>query len=97
MSENGNRCIVSMQDHFSRFPAAYAIPEATSEAVVDCILRFSMDFGYPKCIPSETRVCVLLGCFIEFRSPSPSPDSGVLLPTGFLQIKFESSLGTCHP
>ena len=27
-------------------------------------------------IPSETRVCVLLGCFIEFRSPRPSPEEG---------------------
>ena len=53
MSENGNRYIVSMQDHFSRFPAAYAVPEATSEAVVDSILKFSMDFGYPKCILSD--------------------------------------------
>ena len=48
-------------------------------------------------IPSETRVCVLLGCSIEFRSPRPSPDSALLLPTGFLQMKLESSLGTCHP
>ena len=35
-------------------------------------------------LPSQwrTRVCVLLGCFIKFRSPKPSPDSRLLLPTG---------------
>ena len=53
VSEGGNRYVITLQDHFSRWPAAYPVSEATSERVIDAIQRFSSDFGYPKCILSD--------------------------------------------
>ena len=53
VSENGNRYVITLQDHFSRWPAAYPVSDATSENVIDAIQRFSSDFGYPKCILSD--------------------------------------------
>ena len=53
ITENGNRYIMTFQDHFTRWPAAYALKEATDKEVVDCIRTFSHDFGYPATILSD--------------------------------------------
>ena len=53
MTERGNHFIMTFQDQFSRWPAAYPLEEATSERVVDCIKKFGSDFGYPDCILSD--------------------------------------------
>ena len=42
--------IMTFQDHFTRWPAAYALKEAADKEVVDCIRTFSHDFGYPATI-----------------------------------------------
>ena len=53
ITENGNRYIMTFQDHFTRWPAAYALKGATDREVVDCIRTFSHDFGYPATILSD--------------------------------------------
>ena len=52
-TERGNKYIMTFQDQFSRWPAAYPVQEANSERVVDCIKKFGSDFGYPECILSD--------------------------------------------
>ena len=53
MTEQGNKYILTFQDHFSRWPAAYPMEEATSENVVSAIKKFSNDFGYPTTLLSD--------------------------------------------
>ena len=47
ITEDGTRYIMTFQDHFSRWPAAFPLKKATGTEVVDCIRSFSRDFGYP--------------------------------------------------
>eukprot|EP00794_Sanderia_malayensis_P002304 gene2304-2653_t len=49
----GSRYVLTMQDHFTRFPAAYALEETNEYKVIECIESFANDFGYPKTILSE--------------------------------------------
>ena len=53
ITENGNRYIMTFQDHFTRWPAAYALKEATEKKVIDCLRIFSHSFGYPIAILSD--------------------------------------------
>lgn len=48
LTMGGNRYVMTFQDHFTRWPAAYALPQAKEEQVIQCIQAFSRDFGYPK-------------------------------------------------
>ena len=52
VTENGNKYALTMQDHFTRFPAAFALEEAREHQVIECIRSFARDFGYPKKILS---------------------------------------------
>ena len=53
VTENGNKYVLTMQDHFTRFPAAFALEEAREHQVIECIRSFARDFGYPKKILSD--------------------------------------------
>ena len=53
LTEDGNRYIMTFQDHFTRWPAAFPLKKATEIEVVDCIRSFSRDFGYPDKILSD--------------------------------------------
>ena len=44
---------MTFQDHFSQWPAAFPLKNATETKVVDCIRSFSRDFGYPEKIFSD--------------------------------------------
>ena len=52
-TEKGNKYIMTMQDHFTRWPAAYASPEATAKTVVEGVQSFARDFGFPDSILSD--------------------------------------------
>ena len=51
--ENGNDYIMSFQNHFTCWPAADALKEATKREVIDCLMILSHDFGYPIEILSD--------------------------------------------
>ena len=53
VTEGGNRYIMTFQDHFTRWPAAYTLKEATEKEIIDCLRIFSHDFGYPTAILSD--------------------------------------------
>ena len=53
LTVGGNRYVMTFQDHFTRWPAAYALPQAKEEEVIQCIQAFSRDFGYPKSVLSD--------------------------------------------
>ena len=63
-SLNGNRFILTLMDQFSRWPAAYPIPDAKAETILDCIKQFGNDFGFPRCLLSD-RGKNLLGSVIS--------------------------------
>ena len=44
---------MTMQDHFTRWPAAYASPEATTKTVLEGVQSFARDFGFPDSILSD--------------------------------------------
>ena len=52
-TEKGNRYIMVMQDHFTRWPLAYASLEATAKTVVEGVQSFARDFGFPDSILSD--------------------------------------------
>ena len=52
-TEKGNKYIMTMQDHFTRWPVAYASPEATAKTVVEGVQSFARDFGFPDFILSD--------------------------------------------
>ena len=43
-TEKGNKYIMTIQDSFSRWPAAYTSPEATGKTVVEEVQSFDRDF-----------------------------------------------------
>ena len=53
LTEDGNQYIMTFQGYFTRWPAAYALNQATEKEVIDCLRMFSWDFGYPKTILSD--------------------------------------------
>eukprot|EP00794_Sanderia_malayensis_P010573 gene10573-11695_t len=59
VTTKGNRYVLTMQDHFTRFPAAYALEEANEYKVIECIQSFANDFGYPKTILSDRGAAFL--------------------------------------
>ena len=67
LTDEGNRYVMTFQDHFSRWPAAFPSKNATETKVVDCIQSFSRDFGYPDKILSE-RGSALLSDIVNMMS-----------------------------
>ena len=73
-----SRYVLTMQDQFSRWPAAYAVHEISAETTVDCIENFVGDYGYPGKVLSERgsnfklsfsrRACKTMG--IQLRNTS---------------------------
>eukprot|EP00794_Sanderia_malayensis_P001170 gene1170-539_t len=59
VTTKGNRYVLTMQDHFTRFPAAYALEEANEYKVIECIQSSANDFGYPKTILSDRGAAFL--------------------------------------
>ncbi len=53
MTEKGNKYVLTMQDHFTRFPVAYPLGEANELKIIECIPSFASDFGYPQNILSD--------------------------------------------
>eukprot|EP00795_Rhopilema_esculentum_P017524 gene17524-9148_t len=53
VTQNGNKYVMTFQDHFTRWPAAFPLKNATEIEVVECIRWFSRDFGYPSRILSD--------------------------------------------
>ena len=78
VTSSGNKYVLTMQDQFSRWPAAYAVPEISAETTVDCIEKFAGDYGYPGTILSDRgsnfmsstfrRACKKMG--IQLRNTS---------------------------
>ena len=58
-TEKGNKYIMTMQDHFTRWPAAYASPEATAKTVVEGVQSFPeiLDFLIPSCQIKDRPLC----------------------------------------
>ena len=56
-TEKGNKYIMTMQDYFTRWLAAYTSPEATAETIVEGVhdQSFSRDFGFPNSILLDRR------------------------------------------
>ena len=53
LTPGGNRYVMTFQNHFTRWPAAYSLPQAREEEVIQYIQAFSRDFGYPRSILSD--------------------------------------------
>ena len=53
LTVGGNRYVMTFQDHFNRWPAAYSLPQAREEEVIQCIQAFSRDFCYPRSVLSD--------------------------------------------
>ena len=45
-AEKGNKYSMTMQDHFTRWPEAYASSEATAKTVVEGVQSFARDFNF---------------------------------------------------
>ena len=79
VTTSGNKYVLTMQDQFSRWPAAYAVPEISAETTVKCIERFAGDYGYPCTILSDRgsnfmsstfkRACKKMGVRLKNTSP----------------------------
>ena len=78
VTSSGNKYVLTMQDQFSRWPAAYAVPEISAETTINCIEKFAGDYGYPSTILSDRgsnfmsstfgRACKRMG--IQLRNTS---------------------------
>ena len=52
-TEKGNKYIMTIQDSFIRWPAAYTSPEATGKTVVEEVQSFDRDFWFPDSFLSD--------------------------------------------
>ena len=50
---NGNKYILSVVDHFSKYAAAYATSKQDSKTVIDCLTKLFSEFGVPSKILSD--------------------------------------------
>ena len=50
---NGNRYILSVVDHFSKYASAYATSRQDSKTVIDCLTKLFSEFGVPSKILSD--------------------------------------------
>ena len=52
LTVGGSKNVMTFQDHFTRLPVAYSLPQAREEELIQCIQAFSRDFGYLRSVLS---------------------------------------------
>ena len=62
----GNKYILSVVDHFSKYAVAYATPRQDSKTVVDCLTKLFAEFGIPTRILSDQGRSFISQEFLHF-------------------------------
>ena len=48
VTERGNRYVLTMVDHFTKFALAFAVPDMTADTTLRCLREFTALLGYPE-------------------------------------------------
>ena len=63
---NGNKYILSVVDHFSKYAITYATPKQDTQTVIECLTKLFAEFGVPSKILSDQGRMFVSKTFLDF-------------------------------